>query len=108
MAFIKFINPVVTLQTSLRSRVELALCSVKLTPNKTKKFTVTNTNKKRKATIEDVNDTNNGINDELGDYATIQLPTFDISSKKVSYRNETRRVSTSVVKVYCPQTTLRI
>ena len=36
IGFIKFINSVVTLQTAVISRVELALCSAKLTPEQTK------------------------------------------------------------------------
>ena len=82
IGFIKFINPVVTLQNAVRYRVALALCSTKLTPNEAKKFTVTTSNKNENQQKKDVNDTNNGIHDELGDHAPIQLPAFDILSKK--------------------------
>ena len=95
IGFIKFINPVVTLQNAVRYRVELALCSTKLTPNEANKFTITTSNKNENQQKKEVNDTNNGINDELGEYAPIQLPVFDILSKKESYGNGTRRVFTS-------------
>ena len=52
ISLIKFVNPNLTLQTVVRSRIELALCSMPLTSEETKNFSRSNDGKKRKATNE--------------------------------------------------------
>ena len=50
--FIKFVNPSITLQTAVRSRIVLSSCSMPLTSEETKNFYRSTDGKKRKSTTE--------------------------------------------------------
>ena len=52
IGFIKYVNTSITLQVSIRSRIELALCSIPLTDEDTKILVPSTEGKKRKAPID--------------------------------------------------------
>ena len=102
IGFIKFVNPNLTLQTVVRSRIELALCSMPLTSEKTKTFSRSNDGKKRKATNEvDFEDIPTNLFQDDSECEPIKLLAFDISMKRVGYGNGRRRVSTMAFEVKC-------
>ena len=102
IGFIKFVNPNITLQTAVRSRIELALCSMTLTSEETKKNSRSTDRKKRKAMTElESEDIPTNQFQDGSECEPIQLPAFDISMKRVGYGNGKRRVSTMSFDVKC-------
>ena len=83
VGFIKFVNPSITFQTAVRSRIELALCSILLTPEEKKPFSRSNDEKKKKATTElyfdEIPTNQHQVSSEC---EPNYLPAFDISIEK--------------------------
>ena len=50
IGFIKYVSPFITLQTAIRSRIELALCSMSFSEEEIKHFSTSTGEKKRKTT----------------------------------------------------------
>ena len=102
IGFIKFVNPNITLQTAVRSIIELTLCSMTITSEETKNFSRSTDGKKRKATTElEFEDIPTNQFQDGSECEPIQLPAFDISMKRVGYGNGKRRVSIMAFEVKC-------
>ena len=100
IGFIKFVNPNITFQTAVHSRIKLALCSMPLTPKETKQFCRSNDGKKIKVTTELAFEKipTNQYQDS-SECKPIQLPAFDVSMKIVGYGNGKKGVSTMAFEV---------
>ena len=89
IGFIKCVSPTITLQTSIRSRIELVLCSISFTGEDTKHLVTSTVGKKHKITNEIYsNETSTTESDNDCEFAPIYLPAFDLSTKKIHYGNE--------------------
>ena len=91
IGFIKYVNTSITLQASIRSRIELTLCGMSLTEEDIKALVPLTEGKKRKAPTD--------IHSE--EFEPIQLPTLDLSTKKIGFGNGKRRVTTTAFEVKC-------
>ena len=91
IGFIKYVNTSITLQVSIRSRIELALCGMSLTEEDMKIIAPLTEGKKRKAPTD--------IHSE--EFEPIQLSAFDLSTKKIGFGNGKIRVTTTAFEVKC-------
>ena len=84
IGLIKHVSPTIMLQTAIRSRIELVLCSTSFTEEDTKHL-VTSTGRKKCKSIKELDSNEITTTESDGDceYTPIYLPAFDLSTKEI-------------------------
>ena len=95
--FIKYVNTSITFQVSIRHRIELPLYIMHLTEEDTTLFLPSTDRKMRKGSNES----------NIDEFEPIQLPVFDLFTKKIGYGNGKRKVTITAFEVkYYPNDVL--